>query len=77
MTCESGLYGFSLERKNNNDRSYTKENVVLCCLAVNKMKHIMDVEEFLHFCHAISEHQTSQTPSIPRAPGQLSLDLGI
>ena len=77
MTWERGSHGFSLDRKNNDDRSYSKENVVLCCLAVNKMKYTMDVEEFLHFCHAISEHQTSQTPSIPQAPGQLSLDLGI
>lgn len=54
MTSEKGFYGFSLERINNSNRDYTKENVVLCCWGVNQMKRNMDLSHFLSVCKAIA-----------------------
>lgn len=53
MTPEKGFYGFSLDRKNNEDRTYSKENTVLCCWGVNQMKRDIDFELFVSLCKAI------------------------
>lgn len=55
MTSARGFYGFSLDRKNNKDRNYSKENVVLCLYGVNIMKRDMEVDEFMFFCKAIRD----------------------
>ena len=55
MTSDRGFYGFSIDRKNNKDRNYSKENVVLCLYGVNLMKRDMEVDEFMFFCKAIRD----------------------
>lgn len=37
-------------------RGYTKDNVVLCCNIVNRMKLNMSVEDFKHWCQLIVNH---------------------
>lgn len=41
-------------------RGYTKDNVVLCCAAVNSMKNSMTIEEMVDWCVAISKNMKGQ-----------------
>lgn len=44
----------SVERLDSNV-GYTRENTVLCCNAINRMKSDFTVDEFIHFCRSVSE----------------------
>lgn len=53
MNTNRGYYGFSLDRKDNND-GYTEGNVVLCCWIVNQMKREHSMNEFISLCKAVA-----------------------
>ena len=57
LTAEGGLYGFSMDRKNNYDRTYTLENVVMCCWVLNRMKRTMKFDDFVSLCSDIADNQ--------------------
>ena len=48
-------YSVSVERINSSI-GYTKENTVLVCNGVNRMKTDLDPELFFEFCSAIAHH---------------------
>lgn len=52
-----GRYSVSIDRKDPS-RGYTKENVVLCCTIVNKMKSDQSVEDLKDWCLAILSYET-------------------
>lgn len=58
LTSETGFYGFSVDRKNNQDRSYTKENVVICCWGINQMKKDIEFNEFISLCSDIANNHS-------------------
>ena len=55
MTVKGGFNGFSIDRKNNEDRRYTKENVVLCLWGVNEMKSDIPFDEFIRLCKLVRD----------------------
>ena len=48
----------SVERLDSNV-GYTRENTVLCCNAIIRMKTDFTVNEFIHFCKSVSENYKS------------------
>lgn len=54
----------SIERVDSN-KGYTKENVVLCCLAVNEMKSNRTVPEFLEWCCRVLNHAVDKNRDEP------------
>ena len=58
LTSDKGFYGFSLDRKDNSDRRYTKENVVICCWGINQMKRDIEFNEFISLCSDIANNHS-------------------
>lgn len=51
--ANKGKWQISCDRLDNN-RGYEKNNIVLCCTIINKMKNILDQKEFYQICKDIS-----------------------
>lgn len=53
-TADKTKLQLSCDRLDNN-RGYTKENIVLCCTIANKMKNTLSQKEFYQICKDISD----------------------
>lgn len=49
---DKSKYMVSCDRLDN-EIGYTKENIVLCCAMINRMKSIYSYEDFLEICHVV------------------------
>lgn len=56
LAQDDATYSVSIERKNSSI-GYIKDNVVLCCSGINRMKNKLDTITFLTLITAIYEHQ--------------------
>lgn len=58
--CNDPIEGIGLDRKDNN-KGYTKDNIVACCTVCNWMKHKMTHDKFIEQCNKISKCFTTGT----------------
>jgi hypothetical protein len=63
LVLELGKYNtISLDRLDSS-KGYTKDNVVFCCSAINKMKMDLEFKQFIEFCNLVSENSKSLLPT--------------
>lgn len=64
MTVQAAQFTSVSVERINNDIGYTRENTVLVCNAVNKMKTNLPYKDFVTFCKAISQWLENEDGSI-------------
>ena len=50
-------YNASIDRIDSN-KGYTKDNIVLCCFYINKMKNNLETKDFVEICKIIADRFT-------------------